>query len=679
MNKKLAQDIPREVIERLEKLKKSVEKHRYNYHVLDEDDLSPEALDSLKRELAQIEEKYPELITPDSPTQRVAGEPLPFFEKVPHKVRQWSFNDVFSAEELFAFDERIKRALERLGFANPRPTYTCELKIDGLKIVLEYINGRLETAATRGNGLVGENVTANIRTISSIPLALREPVDIIVEGEVLMPKSEFDRQNQIREKKGEEPFKNPRNIAAGSIRQLDPRLAAERHLDAFIYDIALFPEREIATQIAELEVLRELGFKVNQNFAYVESISGAVEYWQKWQKKAPTLDYLVDGVVIKVNEKIYQKALGYTGKAPRFAVAFKFPAEQVTTKIIDIVFQLGRTGVVTPVAILEPALVAGSVVSRATLHNEDYIHDKDLRIGDTVILQKAGDIIPEIVQALPELRTGKEKKFVFPKQIPECGGGGEIERIPGQAAYRCKDRNSFALLQQELYHFVSKKAFDIGNLGPRNIDLLLEHGVIATAPDIFELKAGDLEPLPRLREKSIQNILRSIESARDITLARFLFALSIDFVGEETAILLAEHFGSLDKIREAKQAELESIYGIGKTVADSVVGWFSNPKNQELLDRLGKEVRIQNPEKRKKTDGFFAGKTVVLTGSLENFTREEITDFVRAQSGNISTSVSKKTDYIIVGEKPGSKYDRALELSVPIIDEKEFIKIKNSA
>lgn len=376
MDKKTPENIPQETIERLEKLKRSIEEHRYNYHVLDDDDLSPEALDSLKHELALIEEKYPSLITPDSPTQRVAGEPLPFFEKVEHKVRQWSFNDVFTEDELRAFDERVRRALEREGFSEPSPTYTCELKIDGLKIVLEYVDGRLETAATRGNGLVGENVTANVRTIQSVPIVLREPVNLIAEGEVLMTKSEFERQNKSREKDGLEPFKNPRNIAAGSVRQLDPKLAAERNLDAFIYDITQFEGREIKTQIEGLETLRELGLKVNPNFEYIHSIEGAIDYWKRWQNDSRSLDYLVDGVVVKVNEKEYQEALGYTGKAPRFAVAFKFPAEQVTTRILDIVFQVGRTGVITPVAILEPAEVAGTTVARATLHNEDYINEK---------------------------------------------------------------------------------------------------------------------------------------------------------------------------------------------------------------------------------------------------------------------------------------------------------------
>lgn len=677
MDKKTPENIPQETIERLEKLKRSIEEHRYNYHVLDDDDLSPEALDSLKHELALIEEKYPSLITPDSPTQRVAGEPLPFFEKVEHKVRQWSFNDVFTEDELRAFDERVKRALEREGFSESSPTYTCELKIDGLKIVLEYVDGRLETAATRGNGLVGENVTANVRTIQSVPIVLRESVSLIAEGEVLMTKSEFERQNKSREKDGLEPFKNPRNIAAGSVRQLDPKLAAERNLDAFIYDIAQFEGREIKTQIEGLETLRELGLKVNPNFEYVHSIEGAIDYWKRWQNDSRSLDYLVDGVVVKVNEKEYQEALGYTGKAPRFAVAFKFPAEQVTTRILDIVFQVGRTGVITPVAILEPAEVAGTTVARATLHNEDYINEKDLRIGDTVVLQKAGDIIPEVVQSLPELRTGKERPFVFPDRIPECGGDGRIERVPGQAAYRCVDRNSFALLKRELYHFVSKKAFDIEHVGPKNIDLLLEHGVIATAPDIFELERGDLEGLPRMGERSITNMLEAIDRARQVSLARLLYALSIDLVGEETAILIAEKYGSLEGVAAASRESLESIPGVGEKVTQSVFDWFQDKNNQQMLERLLREIKIESPKTKVQTAGFFTGKTVVLTGSLENFTREEVVELIRSEGGSVSGSVSKRTDFVIVGENPGSKLIRAEELGIEILREDDLIRIKS--
>lgn len=661
---------PEHIQERAEKLRETINHHRYLYHVHDKEEISQEALDSLKHELSGLEEEYPALITPDSPSQRVAGEPLPFFEKVTHKVRQWSFNDVFTIEELQAFEERIKRALVREGMSAENIEYTCELKIDGLKIVLEYVKGELQVAATRGNGLVGENVTANIRTIESIPLRLREDVSIIVEGEVLMTKSRFEEQNKAREGQGLEPFKNPRNVAAGSIRQLDPKLVSERRLDAFIYDIA--QGEEVATQRGELQRLKELGFKVNPHFEKVESVEGVVRYWEKWRKKAPELDYLADGIVVKVNNKAQQEALGYTGKAPRFAAAFKFPAEQVTTRVEDIVFQVGRTGVVTPVALLSPVSVAGSTVSRATLHNEDEIKRLDVRIGDTVVLQKAGDVIPDIVRVLTELRTGEEEPFVFPTHVPECGGDGEIVRIPGQAAYRCKNRNSFAEHKRKLYHFASKHAFDIEFLGPKNIDLLLEHEVISTFDDIFKLKEGDLVGIPRLGEKSISNILSSIERARTVTLPRFIIALSIDNVGEETARLLAERFGTIDALAVASTEELQTIDGVGEVVARSVHDWFSDPIKKALLKRLSHEVVIE--KERERVAGFFSGKTVVLTGTLEHFSRDEAAEIVRGQGGTISSSVSKKTDYVIVGESAGSKEVKARELGITILDEDAFKK-----
>lgn len=667
--------VPTDIVQRYEKLKRSIDEYRYRFHVLNEETISPEALDSLKHELVEIEDRYPSLISSDSPSQRVAGEPLPYFEKVEHKIRQWSFNDVFTKEEIHAFHDRAVRGLEKAGFENPKPTYTCELKIDGLKIVLEYEDGELTLAATRGDGVIGENVTANVRTIESVPLSLREPVNIIVEGEVLMTISEFERQNDLRRSRDEELFKNPRNIAAGSIRQLDPRLAAERNLDAFIYDIASFDEaRSIETQEGELNTLRELGFKVNPYFKRVATIDEVVAYWEHWKEKADTLDYLIDGVVVKVNEKKYQDTLGYTGKAPRYATAFKFPAEQVTTRISDIVFQVGRTGVVTPVAVLDPVSVAGSTVSRATLHNEDLIKEKDIRIGDTVILQKAGDVIPEIVAVLPELRTGDEEPFTFPTHIAECGGDGEIERIPGQAAYQCKDKRSLALLKQKLYHFVSRKAFDIEHIGPKNIDLFLEHGVISTAPDIFKIEAGDLESLPRMGDKSIENILGSVEHARAVTLPRFLISLSIDHVGEETAHLLARHFGSIERIRNATREELDAIDGIGEIVAESIVSWFSDKKNQKLLARLLEEVKITREDKPE--GGFFEGKTVVLTGSLEQMTREEAQQEIRRQGGTISSRVSQNTDFVIAGERPGSKMEEARELGVDILSEEEFLRYR---
>ncbi|HVU75501.1 MAG TPA: NAD-dependent DNA ligase LigA, partial [Candidatus Paceibacterota bacterium] len=463
--------VPKETKAHYEKLKAAVNEYRRLYHVYDREEISQEALDSLKHELAELEETYPELVAPDSPSQRVAGEPLPQFKKVRHTVAQWSFNDAFSPDEMREFDARVKRYLRSEGITK-EPTYVCELKIDGLKIVLTYEKGILKTAATRGDGVVGEDVTHNVRTIESVPLSLSRPIDIVVEGEVWMSAKNLEKLNKEQEKAGKPLYANPRNVAAGSIRQLDPKIAAARSLDMFVYDVAQTSEPFPRTQAEELDYLRELGFKVNPNHVYAPTIEAVIDFWEEWSKKGRHQEYWIDGVVAKVNERDLEERLGYTGKAPRFAIAFKFPAEQVTTKVEAIVLQVGRTGVLTPVAHLTPVSVAGTTVSRATLHNEDEIERLDVRIGDTVILQKAGDVIPDIVRTLTELRTGKEKKFKWPTHVPECGGDGRIERVPGTAAWRCVDKNSFSIIRRRFYNFVGKHALDIEGCGPRTIDLL---------------------------------------------------------------------------------------------------------------------------------------------------------------------------------------------------------------
>lgn len=663
--------VPREVLLRLEKLRRAIEKYRYEYHVLDRSTISPEALDSLKRELVEIETQYPELITPDSPSQRVAGKPLPEFKKVTHKVPQWSFNDAFSPDDIRDFDTRVKRFLKQELEQDIVPTYICELKIDGLKIVFEYEKGALVQAATRGDGRVGEDVTLNVRTIESVPLRLTSPVSIIVEGEAWMPKSEFKRLNEENKKNGEPLFANPRNIAAGSIRQLDPKITAARRLQVFIYDIASGDETP-KTQLEELEYLSRLGFRVNKHRRLCPDVEAIIEYWREWQKKAPKEDYLIDGVVIKVNDRRYQEAIGYTGKAPRFGIAFKFPAEQATTVVEDIVFQIGRTGVVTPVAHLKPVLVAGSTVSRATLHNEDEIKRLDIRIGDTVILQKAGDVIPDIVMVMKELRTGKEKPFVWPTHVAACGGDGKIERIPGQVAWRCADKNSFARVKRQFYHFAGKHAFDIDGLGPKIIDLLLEKNLIASFDDIFTLKRGDLLALPRFAEKSVDNLLAAIEKARKVSLSKFIVSLSIPQVGEETAIDLSRHFETIEKIENASFEDLEKINGVGPIVAQSIVEWFSDVENKKLLRRCLKYVHL---EKEKATaGGSLSGKSFVLTGTLKTMSRDEAKAKIRAQGGEVSESVSKKTSFVIAGENAGSKLDKAKELGVEVLSEKEFLQ-----
>lgn len=671
----MTKKIPSGIRERVEKLRQTIERHRYNYHVLDKEEISAEALDSLKNELWKIEEEYPELVTPDSPTQRVAGKPLPEFKKIPHKVAQWSFNDAFTEEDIRNFDARVKRMLKAALNKEVEPAYTAELKIDGLKVVLEYEDGLFKTAATRGDGTVGEDVTENVRTIESVPLRLKENESLIVEGEVWMSKKEFVRINKDREKAGEATFANPRNMAAGTIRQLDPRIVAERNLKTFIYDLSYSNKPLPKNQFEELKKLIDLGFKVNPHFKLCKNVEEVIKYWKGWQRSAPKEDYLIDGVVVKVDERAHQEALGYTGKAPRFGIAFKFPAEQVTTIVEDITLQIGRTGVLTPVAHLKPVLVAGSTVSRATLHNEDEIKRLDVRIGDTVILQKAGDVIPDIVKVLTEMRTGKEKPFAWPTHVALCGGDGRIERVPGQAAWRCVNQNSFEQQKRKLYHFVGKQAFNIEGLGPRIIDVLLEKNLISSASDIFELKKGDLLNLERFGEKSVANLMESIEKARKITLARFIISLSIPHVGEETAYDLASHFGTLEKMRNAKFEDLEKIEGVGTIVGQAVVDWFKEKQNRELVKKLLKNVIIEEETERKEFKKEFEGKTFVLTGTLSRMSRDEAKQKIRELGGDVSGSVSAKTDFVIAGENAGSKLERAGELGITVISEEQFIKM----
>jgi len=665
----------KEIIERLEKLKKTIEHHRYLYHVLDKEEISPEALDSLKHELAEIEEKYPELKTADSPSQRIAGEALKGFKKIKHKVSQWSFNDAFSEDEIRDFDKRVRKFLKEDRGQEQKPTYTTELKIDGLKIILDYENGFLKTAATRGDGKIGEDVTHNIRTIGSVPLQLKQKVDVVVEGEVWMSKTGLQKLNKDRKSKNLPLFANPRNAAAGSIRQLDPRIAAKRELDNFVYDLSLSDIGIPETQIEELKLLEDLGFKVNKHYKLCRTIEEVINYWKEWQGKASKEPYLLDGVVVKVNEKYFQEILGYTGKAPRFAIALKFPAEQVTTVVEDIILQVGRTGVLTPVAHLRPVLVAGSTVSRATLHNEDEIKRLDVRIGDTVILQKAGDVIPDIVSVVKEMRTGKEKPFVWPSNVPDCGGGVAIERIPGAAAWRCKNKNSFAQQKRKFYHFVSKKTFNIEGLGPKVIDQLLDAKLISSFPDIFTLKKGDLLSLPRFAEKSVDNLLSAISDAQKVTLARFIMALSIPLVGEEMALDIAGHFKDIQRLKRATFQELDMLPGIGSKVAESVVEWFNDKKNQKLLDKLLELVTIEKETFSVSNKVGISGKSFVLTGTLESMSREEAKEKIRESGGEISSSVSSNTDFVVAGEDPGSKYEKALELGVKILTEKEFLNL----
>ncbi len=673
--KKQKNAIPEAVKLRVEKLRSAIEHYRYEYHVLDNEVITPEALDSLKHELVQIEEAYPSLITPDSPTQRVAGKPLPQFKKIKHRIPQWSLNDAFTEEDVYEFDARVKRMLEGVYGKKVTPTYDCEIKIDGLKIVLTYEKGKLVSAATRGDGIVGEDVTSNVRTIDSVPLFLRQGADLVVEGEVWLSTRELARINEERKKKGEALFANPRNAAAGSIRQLDPRIAASRKLDTFIYELAQGGGRTFDTQIASLNALREFGFKINPHFAHCRNADAVVAYWKEWQKKAKRQDYWIDGVVVKVNERKYQEALGYTGKGPRFAIAVKFPTEQVTTVVEDIVLQVGRTGVLTPVAHLRPVSVMGSTVSRATLHNEDEITRLDVRIGDTVILQKAGDVIPDIVSVLKELRTGKEKKFIFPTHVEACGGDGRIERVPGTAAYRCVSRNSFEQLARRVAYFTSRRAFDIEGLGPKIVELLMREGLVGSPPDLFTLKKGDLINLEGFGEKSADNLLAAIALRRTISLPRFITALSIDHVGEETAHDLARTFRTIDALRTASKEELENVDGVGGIVADSLIAWMKNPDHQTMFNELLRHVEVLPEKIVGRGTSIFAGKTVVLTGGLLSLTRDEAKQKIRERGGSAGSAVSKETDIVVAGSDAGSKLEKAKKLGIRIIDEQEFLKL----
>ena len=662
--------VPQDIRERVQKLREAISQYRTEYHLHDTSRISPEALDSLKHELAELEATYPELVTTASPTQKVAGGVLPGLSKVKHVVPQWSLDDAFSEEEVFEFEGRVMRVLEKAGVTT-NPTFTAELKIDGLHIILTYEKGELVRAATRGDGVVGEDVTHSVRTIKSIPHTLRKPVDIIVEGEIYMTRSGFEKLNKERANNGEALFANPRNAAAGSIRQLDVSITAKRPLAAFIYDIDAYEGNLPESQEAELDLLKTLGFPVNTNRTGDGSMKKVIAFWKKWQGPArDKLDYLIDGVVIKVNDREQQEILGYTGKGPRFAIAFKFPAEQVTTVVEDIALQIGRTGVVTPVAHLRPVSVAGSTVARATLHNEDFIIQKDIRIGDTVILQKAGDIIPEIVQVLTEFRTGKEKKWRFPTHSPMCGGDGLIERVPGVAAHRCAVRGSFAEQSRKLAHFTGKSALDIDGLGKQTVTLLMEHELVSEFDDFFDLTKDELLALPGFKEKSADNLIQAIETKKSVPLNRLLVGLSILHVGEETALLLAETFGTLDALQSASEAELAYVSGIGEVVARSVVEWFGDEQNTAMLERLTKHLRIEVVEAV--SGGPLQGQTVVVTGTLEGFSREEAEDAVRKAGGSVSGSVSRKTSFVLAGESAGSKLSKAQELGVEVIDEAEF-------
>ncbi|MFA6354058.1 MAG: NAD-dependent DNA ligase LigA [Candidatus Paceibacterota bacterium] len=666
---------------RIDKLIDQIDELRYRYHVLNDPTVSDEVYDSLQQELVELEKQFPDLKRPDSPLARIGGRPLDKFVKVTHAVRQWSFNDAFSAEEIYDWQERIENILAKELGHQVKPEFVCELKIDGLHVVLTYEKGLLKLAATRGDGLIGEDVTQNIKTIQSVPLRLKKPVDVIVEGEVWLSEKQLAEINRQRKITGEPEFANPRNAAAGTIRQLDSKIVAQRKLDNFVYDWSGGKEKLPESQFEELQELRKLGFKVNDHFKLCKSIEEVIEYWKEWQKKRSKESYWIDGVVIKTNLRKYQNILGYVGKAPRWAIAFKFPAEEVTTVVEDIDVQVGRLGTLTPVAHLRPVKLAGTVVKRATLHNEDQIRRLGIKIGDTVVIRKAGEIIPEVVSVLPKLRTGQEKEFKMPKVCPVCGSEVERRTMTGKGgeqsvALFCTNSNCFAVKQRQMIHFVSKKAFDIDGLGEKIVIQLMEEDLLKTPADIFRLEVDDLLPLERFAAKSAENLIATIGQAKKISLARFIYSLGIEHVGEETAISLANHFGTLEKLETAREEDLEKVGDIGPVVSASIVVWLADKKNQELFkDFIKVGVEILHEKPKIKTSGPLVSKKIAVTGTLPTLSRDEAKDSIRQAGGDWVSSVSANTDYVLAGENAGSKYNKAKELGVKIIDEKEFLRL----
>jgi DNA ligase (NAD+) len=657
----------KKVKERAKMLRELLAYHAHRYYTLDAPELSDSAYDALHRELTELEQTYPELADVSSVTGRIVGDALPELKKVRHAVPQWSFNDAFDSEEIRAFDGRVRKV------SGKKPSYDLELKIDGLKIVFTYERGRLVLAATRGDGVVGEDVTHTVRTIASVPERLHRPIDITVEGEVYLTRSGFSKLNALREKQGEALFANPRNAAAGSLRQLDPKIAAKRPLAAFIYDIAQSPEAVPPTQTEELDYLKELGLPVNPEHRHADTLDEVFAYWEKWRGPArERLDYQLDGVVLKVEDRAEQEILGYTGKAPRFAIAYKFPPEQVETVVEDISLQVGRTGKLTPVAHLRPVSVAGSTVARATLHNEDFITEKDIRIADTVILQKAGDVIPEVVSVIKELRPKGAKAWRFPTHSPLCGGDGRIERVPGEAAHRCVVAGSFEQQTRRLAHFAGKSALDISGMGKETVRTLMENSLISDFDDMFELTKEELLELEGFEETKATKLVKAIDVARRVPLDRLIIGLGIPHVGEENAYLLATHFGTLASLQAAGEDTLSRIEGIGPIIGKSVAEWCKDADNRALLARLAKHLKIQKVVAPAK--GALTGQTVVITGTLPTLSREEAEARVRQVGGKASASVSAKTSFVVAGADAGSKLAKAESLRIPVIDEQEFLK-----
>lgn len=663
-----------EAEKRIQELRELINHHNHLYYVLDRPEISDAEYDKLMRELIALESQFPELVTPDSPSQRVGGEPLPAFNRVTHREAMISLADAFDEGDLRDFHRRVT------AMVGEQVEYVVELKIDGLAISLTYENGILVTAATRGDGTVGEDVTQNVKTIKSVPLRLNLPPEktpplIEVRGEIYIPKEDFQKLNQEREDMELPTFANPRNAAAGSIRQLDPKIAAQRPLSTFMYAIGYREGIEFETHCEVLEFYKSCGFRVNPHIKLFDNFDDVIDYCMSWREKRDSLPYEIDGMVIKVNSLRQQQILGSTAKNPRWAIAYKFPAEQKVSVIEDIVVTVGRTGILTPNAVLRPINIAGSTVSRATLHNEDYIREKDIRIGDSVIVQKAGDIIPEVVAVIKEKRTGNEREFKMPIRCPECGA--EAIRLPGEAAHRCTGVACPAQIRRSIIHFASRDAMDIRGLGPAVVSLLLANNLIKDASDIYYLKKEDLVPLERMGEKSADNLIKAIENSKKQPLSRLIFALGIPFIGSRASSILADALGSMEKLQAATYEELMMIPEIGSKMAESIVTFFKQEQTTKLLKRL-KDAGVNMVEQRAvPADGKrpLENLTFVLTGTLEKYSRSQATEIIESLGGRVTGSVSKKTDYVVLGKDPGSKYDKAVKLGIKIIDEKEFERL----
>ncbi|WP_145358366.1 NAD-dependent DNA ligase LigA [Staphylococcus epidermidis] len=661
-----------DVKKRVEKLHDLLNQYSYEYYVQDNPSVPDSEYDKLLHELIEIEEKYPEFKSTDSPTVRVGGEAQSSFEKVNHDTPMLSLGNAFNEEDLRKFDQRIRDSIGQV-------EYMCELKIDGLAVSLKYENGRFVQGLTRGDGTTGEDITENLRTIHAIPLKIKEPLNFEVRGEAYMPRRSFIHLNNEKEENGEQPFANPRNAAAGSLRQLDSKLAAKRKLSVFLYSVNDLTEFNATTQSEALEELDQLGFKTNQERERVSDIEGVLNYIEKWTSKRESLSYDIDGIVIKVNDLSQQEEMGYTQKSPRWAIAYKFPAEEVITKLLDIELSIGRTGVVTPTAILEPVKVAGTKVSRASLHNEDLIHERDIRIGDSVVIKKAGDIIPEVVKSILDRRPNESEIYHMPTHCPSCGH--ELVRIEGEVALRCINPKCQAQLIEGLIHFVSRQAMNIDGLGTKIIHQLYENQLIKDVADIFYLKEEDLLPLERMGKKKVDNLLLAIEKSKEQSLEHLLFGLGIRHLGVKASQVLAERYETMDQLFKVTESELIEIQDIGDKLAQSVVTYLENSDIRSLIEKLSnKNVNMSYKGiKTTEIEGHpdFSGKTIVLTGKLEQMTRNEASEWLKMQGAKVTNSVTKSTDIVIAGADAGSKLAKAEKYGTEIWTEAAFIEKQN--